>query len=872
MQTAPPRAHEYQALEALLALDVLDTPPEAEFDALVRVASLVCGAPISLISLVDADRQWFKANLGLPGVSETPRDVAFCAHAVLGDELFEVQDAEEDPRFADNPLVAGSPDIRFYAGAPLRLSDGSRIGTLCVIDREPRRLNGTQREMLRLLAGVASRALEQRLAARKRDESAAAVTQVLRRLLTSEGWFRALSESSPLGVYATDRDGACTYTNARWQEIFGLTQEQSLGAGWSAGIHPDDRAGVYTEWQRAVAAGVEFDLQCRLLHKDGTVRFVRSRARGVDGAEGAVVAFVGSLEDITERRRIEAELTRQAQLLRVTLHSIGDAVITTDAQGAVLWLNPAAERLTGWPSGEAAGRPVLEVFNIVDETTRAPAPDPVAACLADARATRPAQATALVARDGTERGIEESGAPIRSDEGAVLGVVLVFRDVTERRRLAAEISHRATHDALTGLVNRAELELRVRQELARAQEDGGVHALLAIDLDQFKIVNDACGHAAGDLLLQQVSKLLSSSVRAHDTVARLGGDEFAIILEHCTLAQAQGVAQKICDRMADHRFVHEGRQFRVGTSIGLVPLDDRWASAAPILQAADAACYAAKEAGRNRVHVWLDSEDGARARRGNVHWHARIEHALDHGGFALYGQEITTLTSPSAGRHAEAFLRLVDADGMLIAPRAFLPAAERARLGPRIDRWVLEDVIRRLGALPAPDTVASIGVNVCAQSIEDSAFRVWLHAALVEAGPGVSRRLFLEIGESAALANLADTAPFVAMVRSLGVRVALDDFGSGPASFGHLETMPVDALKIDGRFTRALATSPLQGAAIRCFVEVARILGIDTVAKLVEDRPTLDRLRELGVDRAQGFLIQRPIQLDRLFDPAAPPG
>ena len=865
MVTAPARADESQSLAALRALDVLDTEPEAAFDAIVRAAALICGVPISLISLVDTNRQWFKANVGLPGIGETPRDVAFCAHAVLGDAVFEVPDAEADPRFAGNPLVSGSPDIRFYAGAPLRLSDGSHVGTLCVIDRRTRVLDAVQREVLQLLAHAASQALEGRLAVRMRVESAEAAARALDRMVTSEGRFRALSESSPLGIYATDDAGSCTYANARWQEIFGLTQEESRGPGWTVGIHPEDRSAVFAEWQRAVAAEVEFDMQFRVRHPDGTVRFVRSRARGVNGAAGSVVAFVGSLEDVTDRRRIESELARQAELLRVTLNSIGDAVITTDAAGAVLWLNPAAERLTGWPSDEAQGHPVLEVFALLDAETRMPAPDPVAACLAAGGPAAKAQTTALVARDGTERGIEESVAPILSDEGLVLGAVVVFHDVTERRRLSAEVHHRATHDALTGLINRAEFEAHLLQTLAQAHEDGAAHALLAIDLDQFKPVNDACGHAAGDLLLQQVSKLLSTTVRAHDTVARLGGDEFAIILEHCTVAQGQGVAQKICDRMGDHQFLHEGRHFRVGASIGVVPLDNRWASAAPILQAADTACYAAKEAGRNRVHVWLDDEAGARTRRGNVQWHARIEHALDHGGFALYAQEVRPLAAASGGRRAEAFLRLIDADGTLVAPRAFLPAAERARLGPRVDRWVTEQVIRWLGALPSLEAVESIGVNLCSQSMTDPPFQTWLAEALQAAGPAVSTRIFLEIGESAAVANLADVAPFVAAVRTLGARVALDDFGAGPAAFAYLETMPVDAFKIDGSFTRALATSPLQAAAIRCFVDVARIVGVETVAKLVEDQPTLDQLRALGVDHAQGFLIQRPIRLDRLL-------
>ena len=979
MPAAPLPANEPDRLRSLLALDVLDSAAEAEFDALVHAAALVCDVPISLVSLVDAKRQWFKANVGLPGVTETPRESAFCAHAILDNDILEVTDATRDPRFADNPLVTGAPDIRFYAGATLRLSTGEHVGTLCVIDRQPRQLTDTQRQILRHLALAAGQALESRKLAR-----AHAVSQAR---------FSALSEAAPLGVFSTDAQGACTYTNPRWQAIYGLTEEESLGAGWSRTLHPDDQAAVFAQWQSAAQRFADFDMEFRVRHDDGSVLHVRSVARPVLGAQGQVIGHVGSVEDVTSRllqrqaledaheritlatdsggigvwdfnvqtlsltwdvwmhrlyglpegvcvdsydlwvrhlhpedrpaadrafkealqgagnfehefrvvwpdgsvrhlrgagritrdakgqplrvvgvnwdvtalRTLTRQLSEQHELLRVTLQSIGDAVITTDAQGAVTWLNPVAERMTGWLTQEAIGRPLAQVFHIVHEETRQPTENPVALCLKQAKVVGLANHTVLISRDGDEYGIEDSAAPIRNAVGDMLGVVLVFHDVTEQRRLSGEMSYRASHDALTGLINRAEFEARLRRTLSKAHEERSQHALMYIDLDQFKLVNDACGHSVGDQLLQQVAKLMGETVRARDTLARLGGDEFAVILEHCTTEQAQRVAQQICDRMDDFRFVHDGRRFRIGTSIGLVPLDTRWANTAALMQAADTSCYAAKEAGRNRVHAWFDTDLAMRARHGEMQWATRLEQAIDDNGFVLYAQKIQALRAGATGLHAEVLLRLLDTDGSLIPPGAFLPAAERFHLSSRVDRWVLQHALARLAAVPDLQAVELLCINLSGQSIGDRAFHRHAVELLTLAGPAVCQRVCFEITETAAITNMADATHFIEQVRALGVRMALDDFGAGASSFGYLKSLSLDLLKIDGQFIKDLIDDPLDDAAVRCFVDVARVVGVQTVAEFVDRPEILQRVREHGIDYAQGFLLHRPEPFDAVL-------
>lgn len=335
MLTAPMPLDEKERLRALERLGILDSAPEREFDALAAIAALVCGVPISLVSLIDHDRQWFKANVGLPGVTETPRDVSFCAHAILDDGVFEVPDALADPRFADNPLVATAPDIRFYAGATLRLSAGAHVGTLCVIDRVPRRLSEKQREALRLLSIAAVQALESR--------------RMARGFAASENRFRTLSEASPLGVFATDVAGACTYTNARWQAIYGLSEAEALGDGWSRTLHHDDKAAVFAEWQHAAELKQEFDMEFRVCRHDGTVRHVRSVARAMLNGDDEVTGYVGSVEDVTERlqsrQALDEERLRLARSLRAPARAPGSGTFRPARRDSIA----AGPRLLGPP-------------------------------------------------------------------------------------------------------------------------------------------------------------------------------------------------------------------------------------------------------------------------------------------------------------------------------------------------------------------------------------------------------------------------------------------------------------------------------------------------------------------------------------------
>ena len=1349
--------NEQRRLKALQKLDVLDTQPEAEFDALAKAAAMVCGVPVALVSLVDSDRQWFKANIGLEGLKETARDVSFCTHTIEGDGLFEIGDARIDARFAENPFVTGDPNIRFYAGAPLKLSSGEKIGSLCVIDTRTRRLSQTQRTILSHLATAAATALEARRAAanerellaiaaetqsilhhsedaivtrdmtghitrwnraaermfgytageavgahfsiltgnpgpdaadsltsgrkgerrtertckdgstvpvsisvgpvvsedgeivgiteiirdiseivaveqeragaekrlrqciaateagtwewnivsgenrvndswagmlgyaleeltpfgiesftsrihpddkaafearlnqhlngespdfeaelrmrhklghwvwiltrgrvmarledgspewmfgthqditeRKREEeelrlskefldrtgAAAGVggwdfdlregrlrwsretclihdlppdiepaleeaidfyspearpvieAAVQRCIETGEGWdlelqlitakgrwiwvravgtgefdengqairlsgafqdisekvaqrtameeinrlFTLATENGRIGIWDANLATGKTDYSDIWCGLLGYTREEIADEVdlWQSFIHPDDldralkadaahvrgeapffeeqfrmrhkdgrwiwildrgqvterdadgnplrmigthiditvqkeqeaeklllgerlaiaadnggigiweidlamqeatwdpwmyrlygvepdtRAPLVELWNRlthpddiermsnavreAIANDSLMEEDYRIVWEDGSVHHLHTTARLVRDVNGAPHRFIGASWDVTEERELGLALAGQHELMRVTLDSIGDAVISTDDEGRVRWLNPIAEMMTGWKAEDAAGKPSDEIFNIIHEETRERALDPIRVCLELGEVVGLPEDTVLISRHGKEYAVEDSCAPIRNEGGEVLGAVLVFHDVSEQRRLAREMSYRASHDQLTGLINRSEFERQLHAVSENARKGGAEAALLFIDLDRFKIINDSCGHAVGDEMLVQVSKLMSGAIRSSDYVARLGGDEFAAIIENCSAEAAQVIAQKICDLVSDFRLLHDGKQYSIGASIGLVRIEENSPSMAAVLQAADAACYAAKEEGRNRVHVWRDHDEVIKSRAGQTSWVTRIERALEHDGFVLYAQRIVPFGQSGEKTHVELLVRMVGDQGEVIPPGAFLPAAERFNLAARIDRWVLSRALewmRDAGA--GPNSVVS--VNVSGQSVGDRAFHRFALDLLDGMDATLRESLCLEITETSVISNMAEAMEFIRVLRGRGVKIALDDFGAGTSSFSYLKRFCIDFLKIDGQFTQGLLTDPVDEATIRCFVEMAKVLKIKTVAEYVSDDRIADRLKGMGVDFAQGYVYHVP--------------
>jgi diguanylate cyclase (GGDEF)-like protein/PAS domain S-box-containing protein len=570
------------------------------------------------------------------------------------------------------------------------------------------------------------------------------------------------------------------------------------------------------------------------------------------------------IEDGHRRNLAETALFDEMERAQVTLASIGDAVITTDVGGHVEFLNGVAEELSGWTNAEAAGKPLDHVFRIINEGTRQVIDNPVGIVLRTGTIVGLANHTVLIRRDGAELNIEDSAAPIRDRQGTIIGVVLVFHDVTKAHEMARQMGWAATHDALTGLYNRSEFERRLKI-LIEHTTTGKHHVLLYIDLDQFKVVNDTCGHAAGDQMLCQIAALMLTRMRESDTLARLGGDEFGVLLENCPSDKSRQIAEGILEAVRDFRFAWDDKTFLVGASIGLVEIAGEGLDGARLLAAADTACYTAKDEGRNRIQVFNATDSETIRRSGEMNWVARINRAFDDGRFRLHWQAIESLQGANADqRHGEVLLRMVDDEGLLVPPASFLPAAERYSLMPRIDRWVVQRSLRWLVDHPAENQCGSI--NLSGQSLSDEQLLGFVLEQLQHTGIDASRVCF-EITETAAIANLTKAVRFIGALRQRGCRFSLDDFGSGLSSFGYLKNLPVDFLKIDGGFVRNITRSPIDQAMVAAINNIGHVMGLATIAEFVESDEIKEVVRAQGVDFGQGYGISRPVPLEEAYSP-----
>ena len=630
-------------------------------------------------------------------------------------------------------------------------------------------------------------------------------------------------------------------------------------ADFIACVHPDDRDTLVSDMQRRVDACGDYEFEYRVVLPDGATRWLSAKAQTVCDVGGKPIRTLGIIWDISDRKHDELQVFQQKELAEVTLSSIGDGVITTDAAGNTQFLNRIAEQLTGWSNELARGADVGQILHLIDEANGELLENVVHKCLRTRQAVGLSRRSQLVTRDGRHLAVEDSAAPIWSKQGEVLGAVAVFHDVSHERKLAHQLSWQAAHDTLTGLINRREFELAVAAALASAKEEGHCHALLFMDIDNFKIVNDTSGHGAGDVLLQLLAKMLQTHMRDSDTLARLGGDELGVLLSHCPPAQALNIANNIRQSVRDFRFVWDGRGFELGVSIGLVQIDENSKSMTELLIAADQACYLAKEQGRNRVHVYRESDVMIAHRHGEMLWVTRLNDAFADERFRLFAQPIVGL-HPGTRAHDEVLVR-IDSGGGLILPGAFIPAAERYDLMAAIDRWVITHVCRHVQAEAAARATEAgppplYSINLSGISLNDDAMLAHITACFRIHGIDPSMICF-EITETAIIANLPKAQLFMDQLRRLGCRFSLDDFGSGLSSFAYLRSLPVDFLKIDGVFIRDIAHNDINRAMVKAINEVGHVMGIQTVAEYVEDAATLAVVKDIGIDYAQGYAVGR---------------
>jgi diguanylate cyclase (GGDEF)-like protein/PAS domain S-box-containing protein len=649
------------------------------------------------------------------------------------------------------------------------------------------------------------------------------------------------------------------FANSRFLNLLGLPANQVIGRPLSDFVGKE-----YVEL-------VEHNLRRRLSGEPAAERYEVDLA----GAHGLVtrVELSSTLIDSSGEPALlltalemmpEASLSGLTSPARprsmVTLDAMGESVITVNTEGRIDYINLSAETLLSQRVDQVIGKFFAEVASLVDESDRRSLGDPVRMALAAGGRVSMGRRAVLVPVNGAaERSVELSVSPLTSDTKEPMGLVLVLHDTSELRGLTRQMTYQASHDALTGLVNRRDFERRLQEAMESAQTGNAAHALCYLDLDRFKVVNDTCGHTAGDNMLREVASIIKEAVRDSDTVARIGGDEFALLLVGCPLEKARQIADDVVRSVSDYRFVWRDKIFNIGVSIGLVEIGQGGCTIEDLMSSADSACYVAKKQGGVHVHVYSAREEASARQSGEIQWLQKLQSALRENKFELYYQQIVPARGALRGPAIEVFLRMIGENGQPGAPPSeFIRAAERYRLMPHVDRWVVQAVLSALGRggmkLPPGRSVA---INIAGQTLGDPEFLEFVVDCFDHTGASPADICF-ELTESSVIANLDHARRFIGVLRGMGCEFALDDFGSGLSSFATLKTLPMDYLKIDGSFIRSLAVDTVNQAMVAAMVELSRTLNFRIVAEQVEDQLSLDTVKRMGIDFVQGYIIGHP--------------
>ncbi len=582
---------------------------------------------------------------------------------------------------------------------------------------------------------------------------------------------------------------------------------------------------------------------------------------------------------ILQAKRAEGALFAEKEKALITLASIGDGVITTDAEGKVEFLNPVATKLTGWKNQQAQGLPLNQVLNLQDEKTNKSIEFPLHRCLDEGKTVVKLKnyCTILVHKEGNKKfAVNDSAAPIKDRNGNIIGVVLVFSDMTKNREMTNALAYKASHDSLTGLYNRNEFKVNLENIIHNSALCEQEHALLFMDLDNFKIVNDTCGHEAGDHLLKEVALLLQQRVNENEhlfsnaVLARLGGDEFGLLLESCPTKLALNIANDLCKSINNIKFFwsntgHDKNVFTIGVSIGLLPINGEIVHPKNALAMADSACYTAKNTGRNNVYIY--QKDKKKLTDKNIQWVSLINNNLDkYDGFSLFYQPIVSLH----GQHNftncyEVLLRMNDPEGNnLILPGAFLSAAVRYNLMPSLDKWVIKTLFRWLQNNPNHlKQLEFCTINISGYSLNEEFLNTLTRN--IKASEIPPQKLCFEFSETTSMNNFSEVFNFMTRLKKLGCRLALDNFGTGMASFNYLKRLPLDLLKIDGVWIKKLVNGKVDYSIIKSINEIAHLMQLKTIAEYVENQEILNKLYEIEVDYVQGYWVKIPQSLNNIM-------
>lgn len=668
-------------------------------------------------------------------------------------------------------------------------------------------------------------------------------------------------DAGQVGLWHFNIETEIVLWDRRMREIFGIGPgpEEVPRATWHNLLHPDDAARAEREIESTFETGQPMKTRYRIVKPNGEIRHVFALARLVRH-ETMPDMLMGSIWDITEEVLSAEALAREKDLYRITLQSIGDAVLTTDVDNNITFANPAAEKLLLRNAQDLIGSRLENALNLIDEGTGTPLLSSTSRAMQIGQTVESAENVLFIRSDGGRRSLRDIASPLFDLTGAITGSVLVIQDVTSARNLQRELSHAATHDALTGLLNRTAFESAASSSIEK-NGGGAPH----IDLDRFKMVNDTLGHAAGDALLKMATSSMNSALPDAAIIGRLGGDEFAVLLPITKFDEAEEAAERLINEIRTIRLPWGGKIQNIGASIGIAALDEPGVTLAEAIARADAACYAAKAEGRNRSAIYNINTGAARQNLASIQAASGILEALSEGRLEIYGQEIRAISNTTDQSICiEILSRMTGPDGKIIAPAEFIPAAERFGLMGIVDRWIIQHTLETYGPKLMLMENVSIAINLSANTISDPTLWSFLQSAMEKTKVAPSRLIF-EITETTAINNYEAAEHFVTEARAAGCRISLDDFGTGLSSFGYLHHFKVDSIKIDGAFIEKLSNSRIDQAVVASIGGIARELGVDVIAEHIEDAQAVDILKSLGIGYGQGFLLHRPQPLKALL-------
>jgi diguanylate cyclase (GGDEF)-like protein/PAS domain S-box-containing protein len=881
--------NEATRIAALRQFEILNTPPEPALDDLVALAANLCAAPIALLSLIDADRIWYKARFGIERDSG-PRGGAFCEETIKTGDLMVVNDVQADPRFEGRRNVEGALDVRFYAGVPLLTADGVGLGALCVMDRAPRELSAAQGQALKILSHHVMTQLEHRRdlmrlakAVTERDQAQAALRQahdqlevqvrertleltdtnerlqeevaerrrIEEQIRESEAKFRLITENIGDLVAVLDTDGRRLYNSPSYRTLFGDSIPE-IGSDSFLEIHPEDQARIRRIFLDSIQRGVGHRAQFRFIDDKGGIRFVESQGSPIRDTEGKVTKMVVVSRDISDRIHQEQQLETSFSLLQATLESTADGLMVVDNAGKIQSYNRKFAEMWGLSEEVLQTRDNAKAVN--DVLALLKDPDAFLARINELHSDPDAESFDLLEfKDG--RVYERYSKPQRVS-GQTVGRVCSFRDISERKRAQEHIQHLAHHDTLTGLPNRLLLRDRISQMLSMSMRNHNKAALLFLDLDRFKNINDSLGHQVGDELLQAVSRRLQECVRDVDTVARLGGDEFVVTLPNVREAHdAAVVAAKIIDAVV-LPFDIAGKELLIGTSVGISLFPNDGTDVETLMRNADAAMYHAKESGRGNYQFY-SSELNARA-NDRLQIENALRKALARNRFVLHYQPVINLADGSI-IGAEALLRLMRKDGTVILPEDFLAIAEDSGLIVPIGRWVLIHACKQAARWRQSNgDPLKLAVNLSAKQLGQPQFPDELTAVLGDSGFDPAQ-LELEITESLLMQSSAETSHSLAALTTIGIQISVDDFGTGYSRLADLRRHRFAKFKIDSSFIAEITRSEDGRDIVAAMIAMAKNLGKEIVAEGVESESQRDLLIELGCKKAQGNFFSPPL-------------